>query len=307
MLIIRSPVSVSAPDQSSHSIYVFGGWGASYDNSDGGVYVLSLPSFTWILVNQESNQRSRHHCSIIGKNTMLVVGGIAPLDKFQLPTWTTQGCDDRPMFAQGLGMFSLNSHSWSQTYEPSLVAKPYQVHSSISNVIGGNANGGASEQTPIGGFNNKALGALLVPSKISSPPSGPSATSSEAARPIKSKGLGSGAIAGIVGASITGFVLILAVGFMCCLRRRQRSCPERPAEMNGHIYRSELSAQKRSSKSTVGSPPMELGNGKDKKIIMERSELGDVKEWVFELGAASITDKSLPPTPKREKSEYLWP
>lgn len=72
-------VVTSVPDQSSHSIYVFGGWGNSFGGPDGGVYVLSIPAFRWIRVSQESNQGSRHHFSLIGRNTVLVIRGITPI------------------------------------------------------------------------------------------------------------------------------------------------------------------------------------------------------------------------------------
>ena len=60
-------VAVTAPDKSSHSIYVFGGWGAtSSQENDGNVYVLSTPSFTWIRVTLDQDQRSLHQCHLMG-------------------------------------------------------------------------------------------------------------------------------------------------------------------------------------------------------------------------------------------------
>ena len=120
-------VSVSAPDRSSHSIYVFGGWGNSFGGSDGSVYVLSIPSFRWVRVNEDSNRRSRHSCNLLGNHTMLVVGGIQPIGEQVLPPDVT-GCDKSPMYAQGLGIFSLNNHTWATNYDPSEGAVPYQVH-----------------------------------------------------------------------------------------------------------------------------------------------------------------------------------
>lgn len=150
-------VMVSAPDQSSHSIYVFGGWGNTAGGSDGNVYVLSIPSFRWIRVNEDSNLRVRHHCGLIGNHTMLVVGGVQPNGEDLQPI-DASGCDASPMFAQGLGIFSLNDHTWVTNYDPSRGSLPYQVHPSISNIIGGNGNGSASVQTPLGGFGQPILG-----------------------------------------------------------------------------------------------------------------------------------------------------
>ena len=258
-------VVVSAPDQSSHSIYVFGGWGNTFGGSDGGVYVLSIPSFRWIRVNQESDERSRHQCSLIGNNTMLVVGGIKPNFNYPQPTWDASGCDTTSMFAQGLGMFSLNNHSWSTNYDPVAAAAPYQIHANISAVIGGTATGGASAITPEGGFSQKALGVLLTRNQnvktigISGSP-----TSSGTTTPKHNKALSVGSIAGIIGSCVFGLILGLVLGLVFFVRRRQKSEHHEAAEMNGQIVRFELS------------------DGKDK---------------VFELGATVVSEKPLPPTP----------
>lgn len=271
-------VVVSAPDQSSHSIYVFGGWGNSFGESDGNVYVLSIPSFQWIRVNEESNQRSRHHCSLIGNNTMLVVGGITPSYNNPRP-YDPSGCDMTSMFAQGLGIFSLNNHSWSTTYDPVGAAAPYQIHPNISAVIGGNATGGASLTTPPGGFSQKTLGVLLtgnpnVETLESSAGSTPRATTTP---PRGKKGLSIASIAGIVGSCVFGLLASMALGLLLYFRRRQDSKRFQAAEMSGQIARFELS------------------DGKDK---------------VFELCATASGEKSLPATPDekgpRELEGHQW-
>ena len=255
-------------------------------------------------MDQESDQRSRHHCSIIGKNTMLVVGGIAPLNDFPLPTWTTQGCDTKPMFAQGLGMFSLNNHSWTTEYDPVAAARPYQIHPSISNVIGGNANGGSTTQEPISGFDTKSLGTLLVPKSSNNATNSTSMTEHPGTKPRLSNGV----IAGIVGGCVTGFVLSIAIGFIIFLRRRQRSWTPTLSEMNGQVFRSELNGFKTPTNSEKKFAAVELSDDEksNKDLFVERAELGDVKEWVYELSASPQTNKSLPPTPGIEKPKSLW-
>lgn len=138
-------VVVSAPDHSSHSIYVFGGWGNSAGASDGNVYVLSIPSFRWIRVNEDSTLRTRHQCVLVGRNTMLVVSDIRGQGEIMVP-FSAAGCDRTKMFTQGLGIFSLNNHTWSLDYDPSEGSAAYEVHPSISDVIGGDQVGGATAQ-----------------------------------------------------------------------------------------------------------------------------------------------------------------
>ena len=62
---------------------------------------------------------------------MLVVGGITPNFNYPQPTCDASRCDTTSMFAQGLGMFSLNNHSWSTSYDPVAAAAPYQIHANI--------------------------------------------------------------------------------------------------------------------------------------------------------------------------------
>ena len=263
-------VTVSAPDQSSHSIYVFGGWGNSFGGSDGNVYVLSIPSFRWIRVNEDSNRRSRHSCNLLGNHTMLVVGGVQPNGQQVMPPDAT-GCDTTSMFAHGLGMFSLNNHTWTMSYDPSEAAAPYQIHPSISNVIGGNENGNATIQTPPAGFSNPALGTLLGAHQDPTPNS----ISTSSAR----KGyLTGGVIAGIVIGAAAGLAFVLTLPFLFLRRRRNRLRSVRPSISNPIVQERQVS---------------ELDSWPGP------SEMIDDKSAAHELW--SPVDKPLPPRPFDEK------
>ena len=268
---------VSAPDQSSHSIYVFGGWGNSFGGSDGNVYVLSIPSFRWIRVNEDSNRRSRHSCNLLGNHTMLVVGGVQPIGQQVVPPDAT-GCDSSPMFAQGLGMFSLNNHTWASNYNPSEGAAPYEIHPSISNVIGGNENGSAAIQTPAGGFSRPALGTLLGAHEdpvntVGTTPNTKSASSAG------TEHLPGAVIAGIVIAAIASLAIVLTVLFILLRRRYVRQHPKRPRISNPILH-------ERKGVPGLDSPP-------------GPSEMIDEKSAVHELW--SPMDKPLPPRPFDEK------
>ena len=262
-------VTVSAPDHSSHSIYVFGGWGNSFGGSDGNVYVLSIPSFRWIRVNEDSNRRSRHSCNLLGSHTMLVVGGVQPIGQQVVPPDAT-GCDTIPMFAQGLGMFSLNTHTWATNYDPSEGAARYEIHTNISNIIGGNESGNAAIQTPVGGFSEPALGTLLGVTQDST--LNPNPLSSAPAEPLSGE-----IIAGIT-VAVAGVAISFIVLFALLRRRRNRLRSVRPS-----ISKPILPEHKASELDSWPGP----------------LEMIDDKSAVHELW--SPVDKPLPPRPFDEK------
>lgn len=266
-------VTVSAPDHSSHSIYVFGGWGNSFGGSDGNVYVLSIPSFRWIRVNEDSDRRSRHSCNLLGNHTMLVVGGVRPVGQQVMPPDAT-GCDTSPMFAQGLGIFSLNKHTWTTNYDPSDNSTRYEIHPSISRVIGGNTNGNAAIQTPDGGFSNPNLGTLLGAHQDPADAVGNTRPTSSAGR----KRLTGGVIAGIVITAIAGLAIVLTAVLVLLRRRHIRKHSARPRISNPILDERKV-------------PELESWPGP--------SEVINDKPAAHELW--SPVDKPLPPRPFDEK------
>ncbi|KAL8938256.1 MAG: hypothetical protein Q9216_003996 [Gyalolechia sp. 2 TL-2023] len=198
---------VSAVDQTSYSIYVFGGTGMTSDpnDDDGAIYVLSVPSFTWIRVTNDSDQRFRHTCHLMGRNHMVVVGGHKPSRNALNYHYDISTCDGNPNFSQGLGIFSLNDHDWRTDYDPAIGSTPYMIHSSISKIIGGNATGGATKREPVQGFSSDELRKLLHVDKLasntstnsSSTPTNPTAGLETVPDSQSPSILGTGAIAGI--------------------------------------------------------------------------------------------------------------
>ena len=271
-------VVASAPDQSSHSIYVFGGWGNSYGGSDGDVYVLSIPSFRWIRVNQDSNRRVRNHCGLIGNHTMLVVGGIQPNGEDPQPTDAT-GCDTSAMFNQGLGMFSLNNHTWYTSYDPSAGSAIYMVNPSITDVIGGNENGSATLQTPANGFSQEALGTLLRAHQSSANASSPPAsTPHNDSSPKSGQGrISNGIIAGIV-LAVSSLVSVFAFALFLLRRRRRRRHRKRPS---------------------ISKPIMLDRKSSELHATIILQELGDGKVGAHEL---SWPGRHLPPAPYDQKT-----
>ena len=108
--------------------------GQNIANSDGNVYVLSLPSFRWIRVTNDTEIRIKTKCLLLGKHTMLTVGGTVPVDNAEYDP-LPENCDSGT-FSNGLGLFDLRSHTWLARYDATDDGN-YTINSKISGVIGG--------------------------------------------------------------------------------------------------------------------------------------------------------------------------
>ena len=161
---------------------------------------------------------------------MLVVGGIQPgFDDLQ--PLDASGCDISAKFRQGLGLFSLNNHTWTTAYDPNIGAAPYSIHSSISKVIGGNAGGGATLQTPVAGFTQKSLGTLLGARQEPNSSTLPSVAPASSSAAPNHHPLAPGAKVGIaVAAALAGLGTALgALFFLYLTRRRKQRRPWPPS------------------------------------------------------------------------------
>ncbi|RWQ98209.1 hypothetical protein C8Q69DRAFT_458087 [Paecilomyces variotii] len=132
-------VVAAAPDNSSYNIYIYGGYNGVYaeDPPYDDVYVLSVPSFTWIKVysGQQKHARSGHKCIKTYPDQMFVLGGIFEGD--------STICLDGGF----IQVFNLNTLRFQDSYSPEQWNE-YQVPSIITDKIGGNANGAATKTAP---------------------------------------------------------------------------------------------------------------------------------------------------------------
>jgi hypothetical protein len=124
-----------ADDHTSYNIYVYGGYAidqegvTAYDD----IYILSLPSFTWIKgwpTDNSSSTIGHGGCTanIIKRNQMIIIGG-----------WFTDNdqCDSAGVWGQhnmNLGSSGPDNAFWDE-YDPKL--STYFVPTPIINVIGG--------------------------------------------------------------------------------------------------------------------------------------------------------------------------
>lgn len=121
-------VAAVAADRSSFNIYIYGGYdGISAESppSDD-VYILSIPSFTWIKAysGTYAHGRSGHKCLQVYPDQMFVLGGIYKND----PTICLDGG-----FVQ---VFNLNTLQFQETYNPQNWSN-YSVPAAVTSLIGG--------------------------------------------------------------------------------------------------------------------------------------------------------------------------
>ncbi|KAL8735875.1 MAG: hypothetical protein Q9181_002653 [Wetmoreana brouardii] len=148
-------INVPATDSSSHNIYMYGGRDSSHYFDD--VWVLSLPSFTWIQVFAGTSPRFAHTCHLVGKRTLLTVGGVASLtQKWGHPDNTLPPCDWE---TKGVGVLDLTSITWGSAYDAHAAA--YGVPEKVLATIGGDSTGNATMTTPPAGFADAGLASLF--------------------------------------------------------------------------------------------------------------------------------------------------
>ena len=128
----------SAPDGSSANIVLYGGWnlyaGHAYDD----VYILSIPSFTWIQINDTGNTeaqlngvigRHRHQCELYKDRQMVVIGGEVEIGNQEA---NGQSCNAS---YPSIRVLDTVTYTWQTQFNPDPL--PYEVPAVVYNMIGG--------------------------------------------------------------------------------------------------------------------------------------------------------------------------
>ncbi|RDW72938.1 hypothetical protein BP6252_06845 [Coleophoma cylindrospora] len=244
-------VVASAPDGSSHNIYWYGGFDGidltSTFSDD--VWVLSVPSFTWIKVTSgvSSHGRAGHRCVKPYPDQMLIIGGYTTLSGI-LPTCVTDNI---------ILNYNLSSNQWLDSYSP-LVWSNYTVPASIFKQIGGNGNGGASSLSP-STWSNQSLQKIFSTSYDTSKiknwypyklDAGNNTTNPPPAPIIitKKQSLPTYAIAIICVVAGLVFITVCFIAYRIYSKRRRPQQNQSPSEDGTHdIHRSRIMAWMRSS------------------------------------------------------------
>ncbi|RII14288.1 hypothetical protein CUC08_Gglean003867 [Alternaria sp. MG1] len=204
------------------SSYLYGGYGFGEAPAFDDVYILSLPSFTWIKVFSSENPSKIGHggCSanVVNRAQMLVIGGWFPIyDKCDVP----EGQGQHNMV---LGYNGGDSKLWDK-FSPQL--DDYVVPSPIISVIGGGPTGGATKTSPATwGHPDLATYYTLKPTFTARSATRALLSATESPSPRSSKKTKVGAIAG----GTVGGLLVL-IGILFCLHRRKKALKTKEGEV----------------------------------------------------------------------------
>ncbi|KNG52324.1 galactose oxidase kelch beta-propeller [Stemphylium lycopersici] len=219
-------------DQSSFNIYLYGGFGFGENPAYDEVYILSIPSFTWIKVfpldGSDSTPSEFGHggCSanVINRAQMLVIGGWFPIyDKCDVP----EGQGQHNMV---LGYNGGDAKLWDK-FQPKL--DDYVVPSPIIAAIGGAPTGGATKTSPEQwGHPDLATYYTLKPTFPPRSATRPLPSATESLSSGDSEKTNVGAIAGGVVGGVVGLIVILCL-ILFCLHRRKKALKEKRTEDGG--------------------------------------------------------------------------
>ncbi|KAF2828970.1 hypothetical protein CC86DRAFT_464703 [Ophiobolus disseminans] len=244
-------VAASARDNSSHSIYMYGGESPnSGTNAHSDMWVLSVPSFRWVRVSVDSPPRKSLGCAVVGQSYMVTYGGV--------PSGSTKEEGDNDACDQdnyGLRLFDMSKLAWTSRYEgpPTGGNNAYKVPKVVYNAIGGNEEGSATRTAPSAGFETPGLASLFQRSSPTgtstrTPTSPASQTSTGTVQATKKK-TNVGAIAGgILGGLVVLAIILVGVLWLLKRKRSQREANVAPYfapvyEVQGqHMHPGELPA-----------------------------------------------------------------
>jgi hypothetical protein len=150
--------AVWTADRSSYNIYLFGGASVGKGIGYGDVWILSLPSFTWIKffpTSDDGATTNPHHsvtCDVYENSQMIIMGG-----HFTNST----DCDVPSTYGlHGLNIGKTNKDGlkWA-AFNASLTT--YNVPPEVTEAIGGNSLGGATRTAPNKGWETGDLGIIF--------------------------------------------------------------------------------------------------------------------------------------------------
>jgi hypothetical protein len=197
---------MSAPDNSSHHIYLYGGIDPITNTGYDDVLILTIPSFTWTNVWPIGEApRWGHNCHVAGKRQMITVGGN-----------NTNGltCDWE---VKGVAVWDLTTLTWGSVFSTNLSS--FQVPEKVLGVTGGSANGNATKRDPALGWTDQGLkNVFATPRKYT-------LTSNNSTAPTSPSKPHTGAIAGGVVGGVLGLVFIATAAFFFRRRHLKRHGP----------------------------------------------------------------------------------
>ncbi|KAF1347039.1 hypothetical protein BDV97DRAFT_371569 [Delphinella strobiligena] len=232
-----------ASDQSSYNIYLYGGLSMP-PNTMGfdDVYILTIPSFTWIKWYPSTNGTgtSPHHslsCNVIDGSQMIIMGGT-------FPNSSNIQCDAKQIYGQhnlNLGQQDPQDAEWF-VFLPNVTS--YQVPATINSVISGSATGAASLTTPTQGWGHQDLPVYFTRRAPSTTRTAtryipPTATSTSTAQntttptnnTTATHKTDAGAIAGGTVGGVCAIAFAILLAYLCLRRHKKQPPPQPPHEL----------------------------------------------------------------------------
>lgn len=124
-------VVVDTADKKNQHIYIYGGYDPTAETitASDQVWILTLPSFKWVLANPGNPQhrRQNHKCVLPSPTQMISIGGMIE--------------GGGPVQDSILDLFDLNLLNWTSSYHGDTNAA-YKVSESVISAVGGTASGG---------------------------------------------------------------------------------------------------------------------------------------------------------------------
>ncbi|KAI3326156.1 hypothetical protein HD806DRAFT_438484 [Xylariaceae sp. AK1471] len=260
----------AAPDDSSFQITIHGGWDQLRGRAFNDVYVLSVPSFRWIKVDDSNNPdllgpdqpgRNRHKCDIWNETSLIVTGGQITLGLGDVVSLIDTCNKTYPP----IKVLDTSTYTWRTEFNPHL---SYSVPDIVTAVIGGNSSGGARLMAPSSGWDSDDLASIFRQTVVRDTyvlpaASGPNNTSNPVPNP-SNKGqhsgrLGSGAIAGIV-VGIVAVVAGILVAVIFRLRRKKNRMATNEAIASGTTIASTMDWHKPELDGNMAAARYELGD-----------------------------------------------
>lgn len=205
-------VLASAPDNSSHNIYMYGGWDPTsnqtryYDD----IYVLSLPSFTWTKMFKGESPRYGHTCHLAAGRQLLTIGGSTQHGNI------TDSCDWE---AESVGIMDLPSMTWGSVFTAGY--RPYELSNNLIQKLGGTAQGNASLIEPVQGWASERVKNVMRTSRIYSNFNGTIDVIRPAARKLSMSSRNRTIVIATV--TVVGTLFFFCITWLAYLKRKRRN------------------------------------------------------------------------------------
>ncbi|KAL8280709.1 hypothetical protein RQP46_007032 [Phenoliferia psychrophenolica] len=193
----------------THQIFVYGGQELNQTSRDSAMYILSIPSYTWVFVGDnlsgQPSGRAGHQCALHGSQ-LLVVGGLVAGNLI---------CDQ-----PGIYVYDVSKSAWQNEFTANSI---YSTPSLVANITGGIGTGYSSS-----GSGSATGGDGSTDPDTSGSTTGDSGSLQPSSGSKKKSNIGA-IVGGVVGGVLGALLLLLLLLFCLRKRRRERKLQEAAA------------------------------------------------------------------------------